>query len=384
MAGAQLESDFPLHTFSFKPFLATKLLPLLYPLFMNFAFMFLGWPGVGKTPAIIIMMLAMGRYHARRLGLNSRPGWRRAKSLDNFRHRVGLIHEGIFLDDPNREKIDLADLKSFVTAEENQTCYGRYNDIKLAKICCRAYATNDVQEEDEHQDDQRRCITMEEFLTLLRRTFPSDKPADIRAVLKRTVVFVFGAHALYIRLPGQHDDAPIHRIQIQDLQKDVLADHHKVYYGKYKSGAMDKPADFDDGVSKEQDIEENMSRFSHFSKIQDYVCQVNDEIEDMLLHETPIPERAWLPSSPESPSPRSAAPLYRDPLPGTVPKRIGKFEYPTPTKRIRSKSSREDVTRKQQSRQRSQSWRRVTSKQMRRLQSNWRSEASTSASCIVQ
>ena len=30
MAGAQLESDFPLQTFSFKPFLATKLLPLLY------------------------------------------------------------------------------------------------------------------------------------------------------------------------------------------------------------------------------------------------------------------------------------------------------------------------------------------------------------------
>ena len=128
-----------------------------------------------------------------------------------------------------------------------------------------------MQEEDEHKDDQRRCITMEELLTLLGRTFPSGKPADIRAVLKRTVVFVFGAHALYICLPGQHDDAPIHRIQIQDLQKDVLADHHKVYYGKYKSGAMDKPADFDDGVSKEQDIEENMSRFSHFRKIQDYV-----------------------------------------------------------------------------------------------------------------
>ena len=73
------------------------------------------------------------------------------------------------------------------------------------------------------------------------------------------------------------------------------------------------------------------------------ICQVNDEIEDMLLHETPSPERAWLPSSPESPSPCSAAPLYRDPLPGTVPKRIGKFEYPPPTKRIRSKSSREDV-----------------------------------------
>ena len=183
MAGAQLETDFPLHTYSLKPFLAEKLLPLLYPLFMNFAFMFLGWPGVGKTPAIIIMMLAMGRYHASRLDLPTPPGWRRAKSLDNFRHRVGNIHEGVFLDDPSREKIDLADLKSFVTAEENQTCHGRYNDVKLAKNCCRAYAANDIQEEDEPKNEarlHRLCITMEEFLKLLRRTFPGDKPISVQ------------------------------------------------------------------------------------------------------------------------------------------------------------------------------------------------------------
>ena len=49
MAGAQLEPDFPLQTYSLKPSLPQKLLPLLYPLWMNFAFMFLGWPGVGKT-----------------------------------------------------------------------------------------------------------------------------------------------------------------------------------------------------------------------------------------------------------------------------------------------------------------------------------------------
>lgn len=52
---------------------AEKLLPLLYTLFMNFAFMLLGWPGVRKTPAIIIMMLAMGRYHASRLDLPTPP-----------------------------------------------------------------------------------------------------------------------------------------------------------------------------------------------------------------------------------------------------------------------------------------------------------------------
>jgi hypothetical protein len=39
---------------------------------------------------------------------------------------------------------------------------------------------------------------MEEFLTLLRRTFPGDKPADVRAVLKITVVFIFGTFTLYL------------------------------------------------------------------------------------------------------------------------------------------------------------------------------------------
>ena len=43
-------------------------------------------------------------------------------------------------------------------------------------------------------------ITMEEFMKLLHRTFFGDKPADIMAVLKRTVVFVFGLSALYVRL----------------------------------------------------------------------------------------------------------------------------------------------------------------------------------------
>ena len=341
MAGAQLETDFPLHTYSLKPFLAEKLLPLLYPLFMNFAFMFLGWPGVGKTPAIIIMMLAMGRYHASRLDLPTPPGWRRAKSLDNFRHRVGNIHEGVFLDDPSREKIDLADLKSFVTAEENQTCHGRYNDVKLAKNCCRAYAANDIQEEDEPKDEarlHRLCITMEEFLKLLRRTFPGDKPADIRAVLKRTVVFIVGQSALYLRLPSQKDDAPIHRIEVEDIHQDLLAEHDNLWYGKYKSGESEKPPGYEDGIAKEQSmLSDSMNKYVDYASPQDYFKEVNDKLYDLLLEKQPFPARAWLPSSPESASPERPALIYKDPLPGTVPNRLVKFHYP-PKKRLRCKA----------------------------------------------
>ena len=59
--------------------------------------------------------------------------------------------------------------------KRDQTSHGRYNDVKLAKNCCRAYAANDIQEQDDPKDDERHCITMNEFLTLLRRTFPGNK-----------------------------------------------------------------------------------------------------------------------------------------------------------------------------------------------------------------
>ena len=240
-------------------------------------------------------------------------------------------------------------MKSFVTTEEHQTCHGRYNDVKLAKNCCRAYAANDIQEEDEPRDDTRLSITMEEFLTLLRRTFPGDKPADIRAVLKRTVVFVFGKSALYLRLPSQQDDAPIHRIKLDNIHEDLLAEHDKLSYGKYKSGLLEKPSGYEDAIAKEQCmISQGMAKYSECATTQDYVTKANAKLYDIILHKQPIPEKAWLPSSPSLSSPeRPAAPIYKDPLPGTVPKRfVNKFVYPTPTKRVRGKTpgtAQEDV-----------------------------------------
>ena len=91
---------------------------------------------------------------------------------------------------------------------------------------------------------------------------------------------VFGASALYLCLPGQHDEAQIHRIQIDDVHKDVLAEHDKLSRGKYKGGTMEKPDGFDEAVEAEQDmIQRSMNRYSEFGKVQDYIAQVNGEIE---------------------------------------------------------------------------------------------------------
>ena len=101
----------------------------------------LAWSG--KTPALI-SNYAIGHGPIPHPPVTSR--WRAwmqgcAKSLDGFRHQIGQVYEGIFLDDPHRDSISIADLKSFLTVEGEQTTSGRYNDAKLIRNCMRAYAS---------------------------------------------------------------------------------------------------------------------------------------------------------------------------------------------------------------------------------------------------
>ena len=74
-SGATSLSEFPLQTFSLNSSLATNILPLLYPMLTSKAILLLGCPGVGKTPAVIAMAMAIGRHHIRRLAAPRRPTW---------------------------------------------------------------------------------------------------------------------------------------------------------------------------------------------------------------------------------------------------------------------------------------------------------------------
>ena len=157
------------------------------------------------------MILATGRYHLGKLGLDQKPSWRRSESLDNFRRRVPQVYEVVFLDDPSRDKLDMSDLKSYMTAEEDQTCSGRYNDGKLVCGQVRAYAGKNLSDDDEPSPDGRTTISPDEFLQLLRHSFPGEKAADVMAVLKRSIVFILGKHAPYLihlDLLSPHDKSP--------------------------------------------------------------------------------------------------------------------------------------------------------------------------------
>ena len=345
--GATLQKGFPLTTFSLKPFLAEKLLPVLYPLFVCYGVVALGWPGVGKTPALIAVILAMGRYHIHRLQEEDAvPGWRRAKSLDNFRHQVANVYEGIFLDDPNRENVSMADLKSFLTVEEEQTTSGRCNDAKLTRNCMRAYASNDLDREDEQLDDSRIFITGEEFMKMTRRLFAGDKQADVLACLKRSVVLLVGQHAVYLRLPNQDPEAPVHRIQVDELHKDLLSEKDKPLYSKYKLGIVEYGPQWEQETQQEvRTISLGMEKFAA-GRPEVYIKDANEKIEAELWRAR-LAQSVRLSDRPEGESSQEEETVLPPP-PVIIPNpalrchRIGQFRYP-PAKRLRTKSRPEEA-----------------------------------------
>ena len=347
LTGATPQYHFPLQTYSLKPFVAEILLPLIYPLLLSFGFMAIGWPGVGKTPAIIVMALAMGRYNIRKAGLVKDPSWRRAKSLDNFRQRVPEIGGAIFLDDPTREKIDLADIKSFMCAEENQTCSGRYNDVKLLRNQMRAYAGNHLSVDDEPVPCQDTLISPDDFLKLMRHTFPGEKEADVMACLKRSVVMIFGKHALYLRFPSENEDAKIHRIVKDDVHKDLLAPHDKPIYGAYKRGSKTMGPNFSSDVQKEQNmIDESIATMEAHDSLSSYIKFCDSQIQMKVMRVRRLPS---------SSSDSSQGVQVQDCLP--VPVRLAGHEVPrkritnatkfdfggTPKRRLKEKTTVDPV-----------------------------------------
>ena len=94
-------------------------------------------------------------------------------------------------------------------------------------------------------------------------------------MLKRTVVLIFGQSALYLRLPSQKDDAPIHCIRVvEDTRKDLLAEHDKVWYGKYKGGESQKAPGYEDGVAKEQSmLSDSMNKYLDCASPHNYMSK---------------------------------------------------------------------------------------------------------------
>ncbi|CAK0905978.1 unnamed protein product, partial [Prorocentrum cordatum] len=70
---------------------------------------------VGEAPLCQIAALAWGRCVTRSKGIDKMPGFRRGKQMDVFLDMATPVYEGILLDDPSLDRIDVEDLEAFGT-----------------------------------------------------------------------------------------------------------------------------------------------------------------------------------------------------------------------------------------------------------------------------
>ncbi|CAE7613291.1 HMA5, partial [Symbiodinium sp. CCMP2592] len=298
-----------------------RVFPLFAPLRTSFGIVTIGWPGVGKTPLLIILALAIGRYHINRLELEGvSPGWRRAKAMDNFRHRNAQIHEGLILDDLNMDKMEPADVKSWLTSEEDQNCSGRYTDVKLVANGLRALAANDFVPEDEPLPDKHHTsMEPKEFFNLVKKFFVGYKEADMMAVLKRCIMFIFGKRATYLRLPSQD------------------------FYAKYKVGIHEPPPTFEADIAKEQELLlQGIESMQTAGRPETYMAEINQKIADKIGSLTRASTAVHLPASPSTDEETAVPVPFPEALPVACvnpPGRMGQFQYPPPKRRLTSKTS---------------------------------------------
>lgn len=133
------------------------------------------------------------------------------------------MHEAFCLNDPCRSKVSIAELKSFVTADEDGTVQSRYNDTRLLRNQMRAFASNDLPDERFDSNCKDRVMSAGDFFSLLSDIFEGEKEKDVLAGLKRSIVFMFSSNALYLRLPSEHKDAMVHRICVDDIHNDLFS-----------------------------------------------------------------------------------------------------------------------------------------------------------------
>lgn len=108
--------------------------------------------------------------------------------------------------------MSIADLKSFLTSDEDGTVEARYNDTRLIRNQLRAYASNDLKEDGgAKQRKLGTTLPAGDFLLFLNDLFAGEKEKDVLATLKRAIIFLFSDSALYLRLPSEDKVATIHR-----------------------------------------------------------------------------------------------------------------------------------------------------------------------------
>lgn len=250
---AEPEWFFPLLLQDLNAEFLQKVVPLILPLMPSYGLMILGRAGIGKTPTAQILAMAVARHLIAKHGLDCLPGWRRSKQIDGFRERPGEINIPALLDDANLSGMNLEDLKSFLDVGETCLVDARYKAAKFARNQCRIVLNNEWDEAKEPEAFASH-ITWNQFRDMFLTACSYPKTPHLMAILKRTTVIIAGHNAVYVRLPSEHVDEPVHCFKAGGITEDWLVPVHKKFYGLYKQGVRQKPNDFDTLLEEEKCI----------------------------------------------------------------------------------------------------------------------------------
>ena len=233
----EAEYFFPLLLHDLNDAFLREVVPLILPTLTSFGLILLGKAGIGKTPAAILLVMAVAGHIVLSRNLEGFiPGWRRSKQIDGFREQPGEIHIPVLLDDPNLHGINVEDLKSFLDVGENGLVDARYRAAKFVRNQCRVLLNNEWCSDQEPEHMGQTQISWKVFLAMFRSAVNDAPMPHVMAILKRASVIIAGDHAVYVRVASERQSQVIHCINSDGITQDWLKETHKAEYGHYKVG----------------------------------------------------------------------------------------------------------------------------------------------------
>jgi len=222
---ATKQTYLPICWMDLSPWFSAILLPLL-PTLKRKSIIFLGQPGIGKSPAMQVLLMALSRYWICELGVvdhDAVPCFKTAEDLDFYRNDPGVVWCGCALDDGDSSAQLVRVLKSFLdVALREAITRERWGAAKFARNQPRMICDNKWDPEEEPKmivNGERKPLTVgykgtthKEFLKMIRPAMPEKCcDSDIEAVCKRANIILNTDHYIYVRPAGLNNQVSIQR-----------------------------------------------------------------------------------------------------------------------------------------------------------------------------
>lgn len=210
----------------------------------------LGVSETGKSPAGRTVLLSQCRYNKAHLDTQHEPSIRVTTEFDLLRGEMGNVVMADFLDDGAVYTIVLKALLAFTDVGLFEAmAWARWGCTKWIQKQPRGFSDNAFYPID--TKNEWPWLDHKEFVEVIRPSiYQQATAAHVEALLKRVAYVVVADEWVAWRRAGTEQD----QVRRRFLKKaEFLTDLGKEWYGKYKSGCRDLPANHSDLVAEEQE-----------------------------------------------------------------------------------------------------------------------------------